>query len=183
MATRRRFPKPGDETFADGSEAASDPSRIRASAIGLLARREHSTGELERKLESRGFDSEATSEVLTELARKGLLSDERYVASFITHHAARGQGPMRIRSELRESGVAPDLVERLLDEADVDWEEAARSVRRKKFGASRPASFAERAKQSRFLQYRGFSQDQIRAAFGPGAGVDPEFASDPDLDT
>ncbi len=183
MATRRRFPKPGDETFADGSEAASDPSRIRSSAIGLLARREHSTGELERKLESRGFDAEVTSEVLTELARKGLLSDERYVTSFITHHAARGQGPMRIRSELRESGVAAELVERLLDAADVDWVEAARTVRRKKFSASRPSSFAERAKQSRFLQYRGFSQDQIRAAFGPDAGVDPEFASDPDLDT
>ncbi len=181
MATRRRFPKPGDEKSADGSEAASDPSRIRSSAIGLLARREHSTGELGRKLESRGYDAEVTSEVLAELGRKGLLSDERYVASFITHHAARGQGPMRIRSELRESGVAAELVERLLDEAEVDWLDVARSVRRKKFSGPLPASFAERAKQSRFLQYRGFSQDQIRAAFGPDAGVDPDFASDPGL--
>lgn len=180
MATRRRFPKPGDEKFADGSEAASDPSRIRSSAIGLLARREHSTGELERKLESRGFDAEVTAEVLAELGRKGLLSDERYVTSFITHHAARGQGPQRIRSELRESGVAPELVERLLADADVDWVEMARAVRRKKFSAALPGSFAERAKQSRFLQYRGFSQDQIRAACGPGAGDDPDFAPDPD---
>ena len=133
MATRR-FPKPGDEKFADGSEAASDPSRFRSSAIGLLARREHSTGEIERKLQSRGYDVAVTSEVLAELGRKGLLSDERYVTSFITHHAARGQGPTRIRAELRESGVAADLVERLLDEAEVDWEEAARTVRRKKFG-------------------------------------------------
>ena len=179
----RRFPKPGDEKFADGSEAASDPSRIRSSAIGLLARREHSTGELERKLESRGFDAEVTSGVLAELARKGLLSDERYVTGFITHHAARGQGPLRIRSELRESGVSAELVERLLGQADVDWVDVARSVRRKKFSASPAMTFAERAKQSRFLQYRGFSQDQIRAAFGPGAGEDPEFASDPDLDT
>jgi regulatory protein len=147
----------------------------------LLARREHSTGELGRKLESRGYDAEVTSEVLAELGRKGLLSDERYVASFITHHAARGQGPMRIRSELRESGVAAELVERLLDEAEVDWLDVARSVRRKKFSGPLPASFAERAKQSRFLQYRGFSQDQIRAAFGPDAGVDPDFASDPGL--
>lgn len=180
MATRRRFPRPGDEKFADGSEAASDPSRIRSSAIGLLARREHSAGELERKLESRGYDAEATSTVLAELSRKGLLSDERYVASFITHHAARGQGPQRIRAELRDSGVAAELVERLLAEAEVDWVESARNVRRKKFSASLPSSFAERAKQSRFLQYRGFSQDQIRAAFGPDAGEDPDFPSDPD---
>jgi regulatory protein len=170
---------PGAEKFADGSEAASDPSRIRSSAIGLLARREHSTGELGRKLESRGYDAEVTTEVLAELGRKGLLSDERYVTSFITHHAARGQGPVRIRGALREVGVASELIDRLLDVADVDWAETARAVRRKKFSGPLPDTFAERAKQSRFLQYRGFSQDQIRAAFGPDAGEDPAFASDP----
>jgi regulatory protein len=178
MRPPRRLNSPG-EKFADGSDAAADPSRVRATALGLLARREHSTQELERKLESRGYDAEVTSAVLVELARKGLLSDERYVASFITHHAARGQGPMRIRGELREVGVSPELIERLLDAAAVDWVETARSVRRKKFSTALPASFAERAKQSRFLQYRGFSQDQIRAAFGQEAErVDPDFASD-----
>ncbi len=166
-----------------GQSAAADPSRISATALGLLARREHATQELERKLEARGYDADVTSAVLAELARKGLLSDERYVASFITHHAARGQGPIRIRGELREVGVAADLVERLLDAAEVNWVETARIVRRKKFSAALPASFAERAKQSRFLQYRGFSQDQIRAAFGPEAeGVDPDFAADPGPD-
>lgn len=182
MATRRRFPKPGDERFADGSGADSDPSRIRSSAVGLLARREHSADELKSKLESRGFDPDVTVEVLEDLARRGLQSDERYVTTFITHHAARGQGPLRIRSELKESGVAVELVDRMLAEADVDWAEAARSVRRKKFGGTPPATFAERAKQSRFLQYRGFSQDQIRGAFGPGTGDDPGFDPDPGLD-
>ena len=182
MATRRRFTDRASEKSADGSEAASDRSRVRSSALGLLARREHSAGELERKLESRGFDTDVTSEVLEELTRKGLLSDERYVTSFIAHHAARGQGPVRIRADLRESGVAPELIERLLVASDVDWVETARIARRKKFSAALPASFAERAKQSRFLQYRGFSPDQIRAAFGPDAGEDPEFASEPGTD-
>jgi regulatory protein len=178
----RRFPKPGDERFADGTVADSDPARIRSSAIGLLARREHSAGQLKAKLGSRGFDSDATEAVLEDLARRGLQSDERYVASFITHHAARGQGPVRIRAELRESGVAAELVDRLLDEADVDWVDTARTARRKKFGESPPGGFAERAKQSRFLQYRGFSQDHIRGAFGPGAGEEPGFDADPGLD-
>ena len=141
----------------------------------MLARREHSADELKTKLQSRGFDADVTNDVLEDLARRGLQSDERYVTSFITHHAARGQGPVRIRSELKESGVATELVERLLNEADIDWAQAARSVRRKKFGEAPPATFAERAKQSRFLQYRGFSQDQIRGAFGPDTG---EFDAD-----
>lgn len=173
MAGRR--PKAGEEKFADGSEAATDASRIRNSALGLLARREHATGELGRKLASRGFEKEATGRVLEELGSKGLLSDERYVTSFIRHHAGRGHGPARIRGGLREAGVAPELIDRLLDEAEVDWVETARDVRRKKFKAQ-PGTFAERAKQARFLQYRGFSQDHIRAAFGGETG---DF--DPDL--
>lgn len=172
MPGRRR--KPGAEKFADGSAASTDPGRIRSSAFGLLARREHSTAELKEKLGSRGFDEGMTDEVLTELARKGLLSDERYVASFITHHAARGQGPQRIRAGLRDAGVTGELVDRLLAAAGIDWVDCARTVRQKKFKGL-PASYPERAKQARFLQYRGFSQDQIRAAFGPDTG---EFDAD-----
>jgi SOS response regulatory protein OraA/RecX len=33
---------------------------------------------------------------------------------------------------------------------------------------SPPGDYHERAKQARFLQYRGFSSDQIRAALGSG---------------
>lgn len=179
MAGRRR-PGAGEEKSADGSGAATDASRIRSCVLGLLARREHSTGELGRKLASRGFDAAATGIVLDELGRKGLLSDERYGAGFIHHHSARGQGPARIRAGLREAQVAPELIDRLLDQAEVDWVEAARNVQRKKF-RTRPRTFAERAKQARFLQYRGFSQDQIRATFGAAAGdFDPDVPGSDD---
>jgi regulatory protein len=55
-----------------------------------------------------------------------------------------------------------------LGAAAADWGRAAREARRRKFGASPPADYRERAKQARFLQYRGFSSEQIRAALGPG---------------
>jgi regulatory protein len=35
-------------------------------------------------------------------------------------------------------------------------------VRRKRFGDEPPQDYKERARQSRFLQYRGFTSDQIR---------------------
>ena len=35
-------------------------------------------------------------------------------------------------------------------------------VREKKFGADLPGEYAERAKQMRFLQYRGFVPENIR---------------------
>lgn len=154
---------------ADESEFASDPATIRNTAVGLLARREHSRAELKDKLRARGYDVEESDLVLDELARKKLLSDERYVASYIDHHARRGQGPARIRLALKQAGVTGEVIELAIDSARVDWHEAARTVRRKKFGAVAPQSFPERAKQARFLQYRGFSADQIRAALGSDA--------------
>jgi regulatory protein len=48
--------------------------------------------------------------------------------------------------------------------ADLDWHELARAVRAKRFGAARPRDYKERARQARFLQYRGFDAAQIRSA-------------------
>ena len=64
-------------------------------------------------------------------------------------------------------------IEAGLDAAAEDWAALAREVRRRRFGLSPPGDYAERARQARFLQYRGFSNEQIRAALGPGEDTDP----------
>jgi regulatory protein len=61
-------------------------------------------------------------------------------------------------------------------------------VRRRKFGSSPPQSLAERAKQARFLQYRGFTSDQIRAALNSdvesdGSATQADAGFDLDLDS
>jgi regulatory protein len=99
----------------------------------------------------------------------------------VHHHAKRGQGPVRIRAELRQQGIPDGQVEEALRCAEVDWVQLAREVRRRKFGATPPRSLGERAKQARFLQYRGFDAEQLRAAFREesGEGEDaPDIAPD-----
>lgn len=81
--------------------------------------------------------------------------------------AARGYGPRRIAAELRERGIADGLAAEVLDEADSDWFAAAAAVRLKKFG-ERPTLITQRAKQTRFLEYRGFESAQIRHALEHG---------------
>lgn len=66
--------------------------------------------------------------------------------------------------ELRERGFAAEQVAELIDECGIDWCERAAQVRTKKFGASMPRDFRERARQMRFLHYRGFSGEHIDAA-------------------
>ncbi|HJY40647.1 MAG TPA: regulatory protein RecX, partial [Steroidobacteraceae bacterium] len=88
----------------------------------------------------------------------------------VHHHAKRGQGPVWIRAELRQQGIPDSQLEEALRSADIDWVQLARDVRRRKFGATAPRSLGERAKQARFLQYRGFDAEQLRAAFREESG-------------
>lgn len=149
---------------------SSDAKTVEADAVRLLARREHSTEELRRKLLAKGHPPEAIEPVIEKLAAKRLVSDDRFTASFVHHHAKRGQGPVRIRAALRQQGITDSQAEEALRCAEVDWVQLAREVRRRKFGATAPRSLGERAKQARFLQYRGFDAEQLRAAFHDESG-------------
>jgi regulatory protein len=152
-------------------EASADPEAIRAAALILLARRDWLTGELSAELLAAGSDPQATAGVIAELVRELLLNDARYAEHYVASRAERGQGPLRIMTELGALGVPRELLETVL-EAGPDWGALAEAVRRRKFGTAPPQSPAEQARQARFLQYRGFSSDHIRAA--TGADLEPD---------
>ena len=152
-------------------EAAADPQAIRAAALTLLARRDWLTGELSAKLQAAGCQPQATAGVIAELMGERLLNDARYAERYVTSRAERGQGPVRIAAELASLGAPRELIDAAL-ESGPDWRAVAGTVRRRKFGAAPPDSWAEKARQARFLQYRGFSADHIRAATGADLEAD-----------
>lgn len=132
-------------------------------AIGLLARREHSVAELRRKLQ--GADGGDQLEVvLEELAEANLQSDARFAEALVRSLIQRGQGPLRVRQALQQKGVGVSLVQQALAEAEVDWFELANNVHQRRFGSSPADQPKERARQIRFLLYRGFNQDQVNYA-------------------
>lgn len=141
------------------------------SAVSLLARRDFAGGELRQKLGSQGYAPDVVAAVVAELIEGRALDDARYAENYVTYHAGRGQGPVRIGADLRSLGVPSELVEAALG-AGQDWRQLARATRVRKFGAETPEDWTERTRQARFLQYRGFSSDHIRAA--TGADFDPD---------
>jgi regulatory protein len=153
--------------------AEADERTVRTAALALLAGREFGRAELARRLHRRGFPLQTVESVVHGLVTERLLSESRFTEQFIRQHAGRGHGPVRIRAELRERGVAESDIDEALEAAAEDWTAVAREARRKRFGAAAPADFRERARQGRFLQYRGFSAEQIRAALGPGDDSEP----------
>jgi regulatory protein len=155
------------------AEDARNPDRARAAAIALLARRDFASGELLRKLTRQGYLEDAVDEAIRELVEEGVLNDARYAEHYVNYHADRGEGPLRIQAELREFGVADALIQAALA-AGPDWKARARDVRIRRFGPDVPETWPQKAKQGRFLQYRGFSSDHIRAALGPDFDIDSD---------
>lgn len=135
---------------------------IRLAAMNLLARREHSQQELRRKLKRRFSDENSIDEQLSRLVDERLLCDARFAEAYVRQRGARGYGPLRLREELRERGVSDERIDVALAEADIDWSELAADVVYKKFGGNAPADIKEKARQIRFIQYRGFSADHYR---------------------
>lgn len=133
-------------------------------AMDLLATREHSTQELRNKLARRDFDDTEVETALAALQQENLLSNERYTEAYVNSRREKGMGPVRIQAELRERGVEDELVEAFLDPRDAQWDELAEQVRLKKFGAAPPTDYQARMRQARFLNYRGFTSEQIRRA-------------------
>ena len=136
------------------------PVAVRRAAMDLLAQREHGRVELARKLRRRGAPPELIDSALDRLSEEGLLDESRYLESFIAARARAGYGPLRIREELAQRGLPREAIELALGECGVDWAEQLNELWQRRFGV-RPQDPKERARQGRFLAYRGFSMEQI----------------------
>jgi len=129
--------------------------------MDLLARREHGRAELTRKLRQRGASPEMIEHELDRLADEGLLSETRYLESYISSRARSGYGPSRIREELTQRGLPRGDVEQALRDADIDWQAQLVDLWQRKFSGQLPSDPRERARQTRFLVYRGFSMERV----------------------
>jgi len=131
---------------------------LRARALRLLARREHSRRELARKLSPRAESPDALNGLLDSLESKKQLSDERFAAER-ARVLSRKFGAARIRQDLKTKGVDRETVDRISSEGEL---ERARGILDRKYRQP-AASREEKAKRMRFLQSRGFSSEVIRS--------------------
>jgi regulatory protein len=138
--------------------AKSEPS-LRARAMRLLARREHSRAELERKLSHIAHEGDDVGTVIEELAQRGWLSDARYAEQTVRAKARRF-GPVKVAHDLRAKGVADEAIAAAFRVAGEDGTADIERVWRTRFSAI-PNNDRERARQVRFLQGRGFRLDDI----------------------
>lgn len=145
------------------SVSQSDVARV---ALGLLARREYTRKQLTQKLQRRFSEPDQQGwieAVLEDFINRGYLSDARYLEIALRQHLEQGHGPLRIQAALREKGLAEADITAALEALEVDWSVQAAETRHRRF-KELPTDQKEKARQLRFLQYRGFTMAQCLSA-------------------
>ncbi|MFQ3250080.1 MAG: regulatory protein [Glaciecola sp.] len=143
----------------------NDAKIIRHKLTRLLSRREHSQTELRKKLAELALDKNLVDETIQRFAEKDIQSDLRYAEAVVRGAYRKGKGPSFVERELNNHDIDFHVVKALVDNEDFDWFESSKAVREKRFGAELPEDWTAKQKQMRFLQYRGFTQEQIKYAF------------------
>jgi len=143
--------------------ATSEFQQLLAYALKSLARREHSTVELRRKLNGYvdrstgrsdshsgsdldrppGTAEDHISRVIEALILDGSLSDERFASEFVRSRIRKGYGPIRIRMDLLERGVPDRLAEDELTRPTEFWQQQAAEVCQRKFGDRQNEQFLD----------------------------------------
>ena len=166
-------------------DAIKAESRLRWLAFYYLSRREYGKAELKQKLLDKEQNPEQIDALLDEFAEKGYQSDYRTTLMLIRENIRKGRGRGRIKQEFYRKKIAmPSNIDELIDMANnesdefsefvddssdnlvdgVDWLKLAVVARTKKYGDDIPTEQKDKARQLRFLQYRGFNTDICFAA-------------------
>lgn len=139
---------------------------LKARAVAILSRREHSRIELARKLapHANPDDPSQLNNVLDELERENWLSNQRFAQSLVNRRAPR-KGAALVLQELRQHGLTDEQLTDIRHDLQATEVQRATEVWQKKFGRP-PADAKDYARQFRFLASRGFSARCLKQILG-----------------
>lgn len=133
-------------------------------AVGLLARREHASFELQQKFKQKfpSTDSALYAKVLERLIELGYQSDERYTNMLVRAKVSRGYGPRYISQYLNSRKISRELIQEALAPFAYDWLDLAIEQAKKKFSCEKMVE--NQSKCIRFLLGRGYDPDIAQKA-------------------
>ncbi len=132
-------------------------------AVRFLGYRPRSTAEIRHHLADKETTADVIEMVIARLEEQGYLNDQDFARLWVKEReASHPLGARALRFELRQKGIAADVIEAVL--ADLDTSEAA--YRAAQSSARRFASLDDRTfrnKLGAFLTRRGFDYDVTRS--------------------
>ena len=151
-----------DHTSTQEQKPGLTGTRLRSYAFAVLTRKEYSKKDLIEKLALYAESRDEVNTLVDELSRENYQSDQRVAEMLVRSQIRKGKGPNRIKLALRAKSIDSELAKHDMNE--IDWYEEAYQLKVKKYGTEVSKDPKIKAKQIRFLQYRGFEMDAIMKA-------------------
>lgn len=137
---------------------------LRRYCFWLLARRDYGKEELIERLKRYALDPDEAVRLAEEMEGKRYIDDQRVANSILRNEIGKGCGPRKVQMVLKNKKIESTEVNEKLK--DIDWFKEAYDLKVRKFGADVAQDQKIKAKQIRFLQYRGFDLDLIFKVVG-----------------
>ncbi|MEQ0923190.1 regulatory protein RecX [Acinetobacter schindleri] len=151
-----------DNKQEDKTKPGLTGSRLRSYAFAVLTRKEYAKAELIEKLCLYAENRDEVLELVDELSRENYQSDQRVAETLLSSQKRKGKGPNQIKMKLKSKKIDTALI---IDELkETDWVQQAYELKLKKYGPEVTKDPKVKAKQIRFLMYRGFEMDAIMKA-------------------
>lgn len=136
----------------------SDGQKAFEKALSILTKRPKTEKQIRQYLKEKEYAAAAVESAVEKLYYYNYLNDKSYCESFVSFHK-KEWGVKRLKIELRQDGVADEIIEEVLSESGNQAEEAyllaAKYVSRKEFNKD---------KIFNFLYSKGFLSDDISKA-------------------
>ena len=132
-------------------------------ALRYLAARMYTAREIFDRLRHKGYDSELAEEIVGELLSEKALDDKLYAECYVADSVNLGaKGEYRIRQELLRKGVAPVLIDRAIEEAEVDFDASLKEFVKERLRVTEISDYKDLMKFKAALARRGYSSSEIR---------------------
>ena len=140
--------------------------RAKLRAMHLLQKMDRTRAELERKLQQNGYPAQAIETALSYVESFHYIDDARYAAMYMENQKNK-KGMARIRMELIQKGIAPEILQQVLEETEekTDSRDVIREMLEKKRKIQGPLEEKEKQRLYGFFMRRGFSSSDILAVF------------------
>ena len=133
---------------------------LKARALNFLSKREYSARELALKLQPYATENDDIEAIISWLQEKNFLSEERFVESYVRQRISR-YGNQKILYDLQNYHIVSPIIEEITETLKETELARALALWKRRFGKP-PQTIQEKAKQIRFLQYRGFPLNIIQ---------------------
>ena len=135
-------------------------------AMHFLGYKARTYKEVVNKLSVEEFSEEVICKVMDLLVKYSYVDDYKYAISYVKYmHNSKTHGKIRIKYELKQRGVQEDIIDKVLQELDLDETSNILKLFDKKLKNGTNLDYKEKKKVFDYISRRGFSYEDISTAF------------------